>query len=83
MNITIHNLENSLANILRRRAKQDGISLNQTIKRLLAAAVGLRGKKAPRAGDFRRFCGVWGDKEANEFSAALKDFERLNAEDWK
>jgi len=81
--ITIHNLDNSLAAVIRRRAQHDGTSLNRTIKRLLATAVGLKGERPALRGDFGRFCGVWSDKDAGEFSAAIKSFERFDVSDWE
>jgi hypothetical protein len=81
--ITVHNLDDSLAAVLRHKARQDGSSLNRTIKRLLALAVGLKGEKPVARGDFKRFCGAWNGKEALEFSAAMKSFERFDKADWQ
>lgn len=81
--ITIHNMDNALTVAIRRRANQDGTSLNKTIKRLLSVAVGIKGKGSSAEGDFRKFCGVWNNKEADEFATRLKDFERVDSADWK
>jgi len=81
--ITIHNMDNALTVAIRRRANQDGTSLNKTIKRLLSVAVGIKGKGSPAEGDFRKFCGVWNDKEADEFATRSKGFERVDSADWE
>lgn len=81
--ITIHNLDDPLDSLIRERAKQDGVSLNTTIKKLLREALGL---SAPllqdRAEVFQEFCGVWSAGDLEEFCRNTSGLSRVDAGDW-
>lgn len=82
--ITIHGLEPDLASRLEQRAREGGTSLNKTIKRLLASALGLSPEgKTDRRRNFEDLCGGWSKGEAEAFGGAIRDFERVDPEDWK
>jgi len=81
--ISIHNLDDPLNTLLRKRARQQGTSLNKTIKALLEESLGI----APRVStghreEFLDLCGVWSAKEVEKFEKALEDFEEIDQEDW-
>jgi plasmid stability protein len=81
--ITIHNLDDPLNALIREKAKTEGLSLNNTIKKLLAEALGLEPKKGTgREKDFRDLFGVWSNKERQEFNKRISDLERIDQEDW-
>lgn len=80
--ITIHNLDSGLDALIHREAESWGLSLNKTIKRLLEKSLGINHKLRPKS-DFSEFFGVWTKKEADEFDKAVKDFERIDREDWE
>lgn len=81
--ITIHNLDDPLNTLIREKAKTEGLSLNNTIKKLLAEALGLEPKKSKgREKDFRDLFGVWSNKERLEFNNRISDLERVDQEDW-
>lgn len=81
--ITIHNLDDPLNTLIREKAKNEGMSLNYTIKKLLAEALGLSPRKGEdREKDFLDLFGVWSNKEAREFHKQVSDFEKINREDW-
>jgi hypothetical protein len=81
--ITIHNLNDPLNTLIREKAKTEGLSLNNTIKRLLAEALGLAPKKGEGRGkDFLDLFGVWSNKEVKEFNKQAGDFEKIDREDW-
>lgn len=79
--ITIHNLDNTLAKLLKEEADQNETSLNQTIKRLLQQSLGV--SKQLKKHDFSEFRGVWNRKEFDEFENSIKDFERIDSQDWR
>lgn len=80
--ITIHNLESDLNIQIRRKARLEGKSLNQTIKSLLRRSLGIS-KTNIRNKDFDEFFGVWSTSEAKNIEKALEDFERIDPQDWK
>ena len=82
--ITIHGLDDMLAEGLKKRASQEDESINGLVKKILAEAMGL---KAPARGrhraEFTAFSGAWSAQDLNDFQKNSSDFERVNAEDWK
>jgi hypothetical protein len=81
--ITIHALEPAVEKRIRARARQQGKSLNQTVKELLAERVGVKAQAADHRADFAEFAGVWSAAEARVFKAATADLARVDAEDWQ
>lgn len=82
--ITIHGLDDRLSEEIERKAKQDGLSLNKTIKRLLEEALGLSLKrKTDRSSEFAEFLGVWSDEDLTQFEESIRDFETIDSKDWK
>ena len=82
--ITIHALEPAVEKRIRARARQQGKSLNQTVKELLAERVGVKAQAAAdHRADFAEFAGVWSAAEARAFEAATADLAEVNAEDWQ
>ena len=81
--ITIHKLEPDLAEQLEKRAKREGSSLNQTVKGLLRAALGLR-KPGPidHREDFRDLFGSWTEEEAKALEARVAEKRAIEASDW-
>jgi hypothetical protein len=81
---TIHALGPAVEKQIRAKARKDGKSLNQTLKELLAASVGVTPKPAAEAQtDFAEFCGIWSAKEAAAFQAATADLETVDKADWQ
>lgn len=81
--ITIHNLDDPLERLLQVRAKSQGMSLNKTIKSLLAEALGIRQNKTlNNKNEFMDLFGSWSAAEARSFLKAIHDFEKIDAKDW-
>lgn len=82
--ITIHNLDETLSQLIEQRAKEEGNSLNKTIKDLLRQSLGVRrpGAEAKKR-VFDDVFGTWSEEEAREFEEKTKVFERIDPEDWK
>ena len=79
--ITIHNFDDELENSLQKYANSEKLSLNKSVKKLLRKALGLTGKEKKE--DFSNLCGKMDKKEASKILEALKDFEKIDIEDWK
>jgi len=81
--LTIHALEPAVEKRIRSKAKRDGRSLNQTLKELLAASVGVRTHpESDHRADFAEFNGVWNTQDVREFQAATADLETIDQADW-
>ena len=82
--ITIHDLREPLDSLIRKKAKNEGLSLNKTIKKLLTESLGLNPKKeVDHRMEFMDLFGVWTEKDLEEFSRAVQDFEEIDEEEWK
>ena len=81
--ITVHGMDPELAARLERQARESGVSLNKTIKKLLSEGLGIAsaGRRGPRR-DLGALCGAWSKQEASSFRKAVGGFERVDAEDW-
>lgn len=82
--ITIHGLQNPLDSLIRKQAEKQGISLNKTIKKLLAESLGLKSKKeVDSKKEFMDLFGVWTEEDLEEFSRAVQDFEEIDEGEWQ
>ena len=80
--ISIHKIDDQLLALIQKKAKEKGLSLNKTIKLLLYEALGLS-QTSDRKENFKEFCGIWSEEEADEFKKNTSDFNQIDAEDWK
>ena len=82
--ITIHGLNDPLDELIRIRAQQEGLSLNKTIKKLLAHALGLEDDgQLAKQHEFADLCGKWQDSDVIEFNKNVETLNKINAEDWQ
>ncbi|UCD81259.1 MAG: hypothetical protein JSW26_07495 [Desulfobacterales bacterium] len=82
--ITIHNIDEPLAELIKSKARSEGLSINKTVKKLLEESLGVKPReKATNLSDFEEFCGIWSDSELAEFEDATNDLRKVNHEDWK
>ena len=82
--ITIHALDDDTAELIRKKAEKEGISLNKTIKRLLRQALGLRESVQPdHREEFRDLFALWSDEEARELAKQVESFEKVDPSDWE
>ena len=83
--ITVRGLDPALEDEIRRLASDEGISLNKAALRLLRKGAGLRegAPSRPVIGDgLDHLFGTWSEKEAKEFTAAIRPCERIDRELW-
>jgi len=79
--ITLHKINKTLDSHIRRRAKKDNKSLNQTIQDMLEEHTGI--KKQTNREDFNEFLGLWNEKEYREFKKRVSEFKKINKSDWE
>ncbi|MFA7174913.1 MAG: hypothetical protein WC340_16175 [Kiritimatiellia bacterium] len=82
--ITIHKMDDQLANELKRKAQSESISVNAMVKQLLSEALGIKiPKEPPHKGEFESFLGLWSAADAKEFEENISDMNTVNPEDWR
>jgi hypothetical protein len=79
--ITIHGIDDSLSELIKYRARSEGLSINKTIKKLLEETLGVKPrKKGINRSDFEEFCGIWSESELAEFEENTKDLRNISHE---
>jgi hypothetical protein len=82
--ITIHGVDDPLAELIKSRAREEGLSVNKTVKKLLEESLGVRPSSTERnRNTFVEFCGTWSESELKEFDAGTKDLREIDTEDWQ
>ena len=84
--LTVRGFDDELAEHIRRLAKRDGVSLNQTALKLLRKGAGLGDptRKADTVGSsLDHLIGKWTDEEAVEMERALEEFEIVDETAWR
>ncbi|MDZ4682913.1 MAG: ribbon-helix-helix protein, CopG family [Saprospiraceae bacterium] len=79
--LTIHNIENEIAEAIEKMADATGLSQNKVVKKLLRKALELEAPEKPKR-DLSRFAGAWTEEEAAAFEKSLKVFEKTDEELW-
>ena len=81
--LTIHALDEQLSTQIRNRAREESISMNELVKRILAEALGLKAPAIPpHQADFDEFFGTWSDADLQEFESGITDSSTVDPEDW-
>jgi len=81
--ISVHGLSEEAAELLRRRAKNEGRSVNKVMKDMIDQSLGLGSGKNDNRAAFAEFCGVWTEEEARAFLDSIDDLERIDEADWR
>ncbi len=84
--LTIRGFEEELTLQIRKLARNEGISLNQAVLRLLRKGAGLSGKKERPdvvGSSLDDFIGTWSAKETEEIKRAVADFEEIDEKMWE
>ena len=82
--ITIYNLNDELASKIEEMARNEGISLNKTVQKLLRQSLGLSNDlKQTNKEAFMDLFGVWSEEEDEEFHGNISDLEQVDPDDWK
>jgi hypothetical protein len=82
--ITIHGIDDQLAELIKSKAESEGLSINKTIKKLLETSLGVRPPiEKKNWNDFKEFCGLWTQADLDEFEEKTSDFKEVNKGDWQ
>ena len=82
--ITIHKIDAPLAELIKSKARSEGLSINKTVKKILEESLGVK----PKPGgvfrkDFEEFCGIWSEMELTAFYERVEDLNRIDPEEWQ
>lgn len=80
--LTIRDVPPGLARALEKERRRSEKSLNQTVKDLLARALGL-GSDQTWDNGLGRFAGTWSEQDLADFEKATEAFERVDEEQWR
>lgn len=82
--ITIHGIDEPLAELIRSKAQSEGLSINKTIKQVLEEAFGVRPRqKDANRGEFEEFLGLWSESDVREFENKTRELKKIDPEDWQ
>jgi plasmid stability protein len=82
--MTIRGLDDLTIRALKEKAKQEGMSVNSTLVKLLQEELGLKKKKRTVVyNDLDYLAGTWSDKDFKEFKKKIEDFEKIDETTWK
>jgi hypothetical protein len=82
--ITIHGVDDPLAELIKSKAQSEGLSINQTIKKILESSLGVRPRQAGgKRSDFEEFCGIWTEADLAEFKENTQEFRKIDSGDWR
>lgn len=82
--ITIHGLDDPLNSLIREKARKQGLSLNKTIKKLLAETLGLNASEPGLPdNEFGDLCGKWSPDDMKEFNQSTRDLRKIDPVEWE
>lgn len=82
--ITLRGIDPDLEREIRKKAKDEGKSLNKVILELIGGSAGrARRKKKPAGSSLVEFAGGWSEKDIREFEKSVAIFEEIDEEMWK
>lgn len=82
--ITIRGIDETIAKILKERAKKEGISVNAVLLKTLRESLGLEKKRRKVIhNDLDHLAGTWSEKDFAEFQKRIADFETVDEKMWK
>jgi hypothetical protein len=70
--------------LIKSKAQSEGLSVNQTIKKILESSLGVKPKhRGSKRGEFEEFCGIWSDADLTEFKQKTKQLSKVDPGDWR
>jgi hypothetical protein len=84
--LTLRGFDPELERRIQKVARDEGISLNQAVLRLLRKGAGLDTVKEDDdvvGAALDDLIGTWSDEEAEEFDRAVSDFDAIDEEMWR
>ena len=80
--LTVYNMEPALYEKIEQLAKEQGISQNKTIKRILMMALNIVPSEKQKI-DFSSIYGMWQKEDDEEISKALEDTRQIDLTAWQ
>ncbi len=82
--MTIHGIDNPLAELIKSKAESEGLSINKTVKKLLETSLGMKPQPEKKNwNDFKEFCGLWTKTDQDEFEKKTADLRKIDIRDWQ
>lgn len=82
--MTIHGIDDHLAELIKAKAKSEGLSINKTLKNLIEISLGVKPRPDKKnLKDFKEFSGVWTEEDVKEFEDNTADMRIIDSEDWQ
>ena len=82
--MTIHSIDDQLAEMIKAKAESEGLSINKTLKKLLETSLGIKPHPPQKnLNDFKEFCGLWTAKDLKEFEDETSETSAIDPEDWQ
>ena len=81
--MTVRGIDDTMAKVLKEKAKQDGTSVNSVLLKTLRESLGLKKKKRTVIyDDLDHLAGTWSEKDFLEFQEKIADFETVDKKMW-
>ncbi len=82
--MTIHGIDDQLAELIKSKAESEGLSTNNTIKKLLETSLGVKPPPDRKNLEvFKEFLGLWTQTDLDQFEETTADMRNIDGEDWK
>ena len=82
--ITIRGLDELTIKTLKEKAKQEGISVNSLVWRIIKEGLGLKKKQRNTIHtDLDNLAGTWSEKDYSEFQKKIEDLEKIDKSMWE
>lgn len=81
--LTIRKLPEEVADAVRKRAEEGGMSFSKAFVALLQEHLGIVSTQKKKKCDLSQFAGAWSEKEYKDFMESLAEQRRIDPEMWK
>jgi hypothetical protein len=82
--LTLHAMDDQLAQQIKLRANELSISMNELAKRILAEGLGIKAPAKPiHRDEFSCFCGIWTEDDIASFNERVADMDAVDLKDWQ
>jgi hypothetical protein len=82
--ITIHGVDNPVYELLKSRSREEGLSMNKTIKKLIEESLGVKPQdKHTHRDEFEKFCGIWSRADINGCEKRTGALRKVAPGDWQ
>ena len=81
--LTIRGLDPETTRILKRRAEQEGLSVNGLVLKVIRQTLGTEKRRGQIHDDLDHLAGTWTEKEFREFEKNTSAFEVIDEKQWR